>query len=71
MHTTSKSSLRPSAMLILAAILGGIAMQSEAIAADAGEKTMTIVRIYTGADNQSHFEDVQVPLKSTGKIGFI
>jgi hypothetical protein len=46
-------------------------MQSEAFAADTGEKTMTIVRIYTGADNQSHFEDVQIPLKSTGNIGFI
>ena len=73
MRTTRNSNLRPSAikLLILAATLGGISMQPEALAADAGEKTMTIVRIFTGADNQSHFEDVRIPLKSTGKIGFI
>jgi len=46
-------------------------MQYEAIADDAGGKTMTVVRIYTGPDNRSHFEDVQIPLKSTGKVGFI
>lgn len=73
MYKIGKRNLLPSAikLLILAATLGGISMQSEAFAADAGEKTMTIVRIYTGADNQSHFEEVQIPLKSTGKIGFI
>ena len=59
------------AILILAATFGGIAMQPAALGADAGENTMTILRIYTGADNQSHFEDVRIPLKSTGKIGFI
>ena len=59
------------AILILAATFGGIAMQPAAFGADAGENTMTILRIYTGADNQSHFEDVRIPLKSTGKIGFI
>ena len=46
-------------------------MKANTFAADTGEKTMTIVRIYTGADNQSHFEDLKIPLKSTGKIGFI
>src|SRR5258708_34730920 len=71
MPTIRKKNLRLFAILILAAIPGGIAMQSDAFAADRGERTMTIVRIYTGADNQSHFEDVQIPLKSTGKIGFI
>ena len=73
MYATHKRNLQPSAitLLILAATLGGITMQPEARAGEAGEKTMNIVRIYTGADNQSHFEDVQVPLKSTGKIGFI
>jgi hypothetical protein len=40
-------------------------------AAAADEKSMTIVRLYTGTDGQSHFEDVRIPLKSTGKIGFI
>ena len=73
MHTTDKRTLRPSTitLLVLAATLGGFTMQPEAFAGDAGDKTMTIVRIYTGADNQSHFEDVRIPLKSTGKIGFI
>ena len=72
MHKAGKYRL-PSAikLLILAATLGGISMQPAALAADTGEKTMTILRIYTGADNQSHFEDVQIPLKRTGKIGFI
>ena len=32
---------------------------------------MKVVRIYTGPDNQSHFEDVQIPLKDSGKIGFM
>ena len=59
------------AMLSALGIWGGMMMQSEAVAADTGERTMTIVRIYTGADNQSHFEDVRIPLKSTGKIGFM
>jgi hypothetical protein len=52
------------------AIGSGIAMSSETRADDDG-KTMNVVRIYTGADNQSHFEDLKVPLKSSGKIGFI
>ena len=34
-------------------------------------RTMKIVRIYTGPDNQSHFEDVQIPLKDSGKVGFL
>ena len=65
--------LRRFAAMVLSAlgIWSGISMQSEAFAADTGEKSMTIVRLYTGADNQSHFEDVRIPLKSTGKIGFI
>ena len=32
---------------------------------------MKVIRIYTGSDNQSHFEDVVVPMKDAGKIGFI
>ena len=46
-------------------------MPSDANADDAAGKTMTILRIYTGADNRSHFEDVEIPLKSAGKIGFL
>ena len=58
-------------MLSTLAIAGSLTMQPDAIAEDADGKTMTIVRIYTGADQRSHFEDIQVPLKSAGKIGFI
>ncbi len=58
-------------MLSTLAIAGALTMQPDAIAEDADGKTMTIVRIYTGADQRSHFEDIQVPLKSAGKIGFI
>ncbi|MFL6580501.1 MAG: hypothetical protein ACJ8G2_07150 [Burkholderiales bacterium] len=58
-------------MLMLAATFGGVTMKSNTFAADTGEKTMTVVRIYTGSDNQSHFEDVKIPLKSTGKVGFL
>ena len=32
---------------------------------------MRVVRIYTGPDNQSHFEDLQIPLKDGGKVGFL
>ena len=58
-------------MLSLVGVSDRVVHESEAIAADTADRTMTIVRIYTGSDNQSHFEDVQIPLKSTGKVGFI
>jgi hypothetical protein len=64
-------STRLGAMLIVTAIFGGANMNSNTFAADTAEKTMTVVRIYTGSDNRSHFEDIKIPLKSTGKIGFI
>jgi hypothetical protein len=64
------SQLQIPVYLILAVILGGT-MTSSASAAEADEKSMTIVRLYTGADGRSHFEDLRIPLKSTGKIGFI
>ena len=32
---------------------------------------MQVVRIYTGEDGESHFEDVEVPLKDLGAIGRI
>lgn len=55
----------------LASIGAVFALNSANICADEGTKTMKIVRIYTGADNQSHFEDLQIPLKDSGKIGFM
>lgn len=30
---------------------------------------MKITRLYTGADNKSHFEDIEIPLKDAGDIG--
>ncbi len=30
---------------------------------------MKVTRLYTGADNQSHFEDVEIPLKEGGAAG--
>jgi len=32
---------------------------------------MMVVRIYTGPDNKSHFEELQIPLKDAGKTGFL
>lgn len=39
--------------------------------ADKVAKTIRVVRIYTGPDNRSHFEDIDVPLKDGGKPGFM
>ena len=58
-------------LLSWAALSGIVAPMTNADAADTTPKTMTIVRIYTGPDNKSHFEDVVIPLKSSGKVGFI
>ena len=41
------------------------------VAADPPAHSMKILRIYTGPDNQSHFEDIEVPLKDDGKVGFL
>lgn len=30
---------------------------------------MEITRLYTGSDNESHFEDIEIPLKDGGDIG--
>ena len=32
---------------------------------------MKVTRIYTGADNESHFEDIEIDLKDLGMIGRI
>jgi hypothetical protein len=49
----------------------GVWAGSQGIAASAEPRTMTVVRLYTGPDNRSHFEDIQVPLTDKGKIGFL
>jgi len=71
MSVTKKLSRLAAAVVSTLAIWSGFTMQSEAIGDDSVARTMTVVRIYTGTDNRSHFEDVQIPLKSTGKVGFL
>lgn len=51
-------------------LAGGLA-GNFAVFANTGDKTMRVVRLYTGPDNQSHFEDIDVPMKDGGKIGFL
>jgi len=46
-------------------------LHSEAIIASTGSRTMAVVRLYTGSVNKSHFEDLQIPLKEGGKVGFL
>lgn len=71
MPETKKSRASMIAVLFTLGMGSLVTMQPEAFADDAGVKTLTILRIYTGPDNRSHFEDVQIPLKSAGKIGFL
>jgi hypothetical protein len=49
----------------------GYLLSSHEIFADMGGRTMKVVRVYTGPDNKSHFEDVEIPLKDGGKAGFM
>jgi uncharacterized cupin superfamily protein len=53
-------------LFLSGALIGGMVAT-----ADTGPKSMRVVRLYTGPDNQSHFEDVEVPMKDAGKIGFL
>lgn len=32
---------------------------------------MKITRLYAGPDNESHFEDIEIPLKNAGDIGHL
>lgn len=58
-------------VLVLAGALGAFTLRSNEISAEQKGGTMTVVRLYTGPDDKSHFEDIQIPLKDGGKIGFI
>ena len=72
MHTFDKRCLRRLGVtFILATICIGYSLHCNEISADEGTRIMKVTRIYTGADNQSHFEDLLVPMKDAGKIGFI
>ena len=58
--------------VVILSLIGVIfALMADSISADEGKKTMKVLRIYTGPDNKSHFEDVQIPLKDGGKVGFL
>jgi hypothetical protein len=46
-------------------------LQPQELFANTGGRTMKITRVYTGADNKSHFEDIEVELKDGGKAGFM
>jgi len=58
-------------MLGLVGLWSGLMLGPLETWAGEGGATMTVVRIYTGTDNQSHFEDVHIPLKDAGKTGFL
>jgi hypothetical protein len=69
MYALRKASLsRMAMMFMLIGVCSGLTQQTSA---DEGAKTMKVVRIYTGPDNRSHFEDLQIPLKDGGKVGFV
>jgi hypothetical protein len=57
--------------LVFAGLWSELTFQSNETYADQGGQTMKVVRLYTGADNKSHFEDLQIPLKDAGKVGFV
>ena len=57
--------------LVLAGTLGVFTFRSNDILAEQKGGTMRVVRLYTGPDNKSHFDDIQIPLKDAGKVGFI
>jgi hypothetical protein len=55
----------------LGLFLSGALIRGMVATADTGSKSMRVVRLYTGPDNRSHFEDIAVPMKDAGKIGFL
>jgi hypothetical protein len=50
---------------------GGYTLRSYEIFANTGGRSMKITRVYTGPDNKSHFEDIEIPLKDGGKGGLM
>jgi quercetin dioxygenase-like cupin family protein len=70
-----RSTRRWAELLATASLVAGVSVALTIwigeVAADPPAHTTKIVRIYTGPDNQSHFEDIELPLKSDGKVGFL
>lgn len=58
-------------MLVFTTVWNHATLQPQNVFANTGGHTMKITRVYTGADNKSHFEDVEVQLKDGGKAGFM
>ena len=58
-------------VFILSLIGVVFALHAASISADEGTRIMKVLRIYTGPDNKSHFEDIEIPLKDSGKVGFL
>jgi len=72
MYASGWASLsRITILLILLVVVSGFMLRPQHAFADEGERTMKVVRIYTGPDNKSHFEDLQIPLKDSGKVGLV
>ena len=68
MATIKKSWLAGFVMaLVLAGTWSAFTLRSNEISADQKGGTMRVVRLYTGPDNKSHFEDIQVPLKMAAR----
>lgn len=72
MHTRNRRLLAGAGLALFAAgVWTGGLLKSGELAAQSDTKTVSIVRLYTGADGRSHFEDIRMPLKDAGKIGFL
>jgi len=72
MYASGWASLsRITILFILLGVGIGFMLRPQQALADEGERTMKVVRIYTGPDNKSHFEDLQIPLKDSGKVGLV
>lgn len=72
MYASSHAWLSRTAMMFIAiGLCSGVTLDPQQASADEGERMMKVVRLYTGPDNKSHFEDLQIPLKDGGKVGFL
>lgn len=56
---------------ILTTVWFSCSLHSNEVSADEETRTMTVLRIYMRPDNPSHFEELQVPMKDSVKIGFM
>lgn len=72
MYTATKTVLgRLTMVMALVCGPGVLAPSLQEARADEADNVIKVVRLYTGPDNRSHFEDIEVALKDGGKIGFL